>query len=40
MAVQRKWVVKDLDSRALGVTKVGEREFQAHWGLATRGSPS
>lgn len=37
MAVQRKWVVKDLDSRALRVTKVGEREFHAHFGLADVG---
>jgi DNA-binding transcriptional ArsR family regulator len=33
LALKRKWVVQDLDSRALGVTSVGRRELLARWGL-------
>lgn len=32
-ALQRKWVVKDLDSRALKLTATGRRELQARFGL-------
>ncbi|MFI4920430.1 MAG: ArsR/SmtB family transcription factor [Gammaproteobacteria bacterium] len=32
-ALQRRWVVKDLDSRALRVTPAGRREMQRHFGL-------
>jgi DNA-binding transcriptional ArsR family regulator len=35
-AMQRKWVAKDLDSRALRVTKLGEREFLARFGVGTK----
>ncbi|HEY0745656.1 MAG TPA: metalloregulator ArsR/SmtB family transcription factor [Steroidobacteraceae bacterium] len=35
-AVQRKWVVKDLDSRALGMTKRGEREFLIRFGVVKK----
>ena len=35
-AVQRKWVVKDLDSRALRVTKLGERELLTRFGVSTK----
>jgi DNA-binding transcriptional ArsR family regulator len=42
-ALQKKWVVKDLDSRALHVTKVGEREFLTRFGVDAkpkeRGTP-
>jgi DNA-binding transcriptional ArsR family regulator len=37
LAMQRKWVVKDLDSRALRVTKLGEREFPARFGVSAKG---
>ncbi len=33
VALKRKWVVQDLDSRALGVTSFGRREIQARFGL-------
>jgi hypothetical protein len=33
--LQKKWVVKDLDSRALRVTKLGEREFLTRFGVGT-----
>ena len=35
-AVQRKWVVKDLESRALRVTKLGERELVTRFGVETK----
>jgi len=31
--LERKWVLQDLDSRALSVTKAGRREFHARFGL-------
>ncbi|HEX4807687.1 MAG TPA: helix-turn-helix transcriptional regulator [Bryobacteraceae bacterium] len=33
VALKRKWVVQDLDSRALGVTNFGRREMLARFGL-------
>jgi len=33
VALRRKWVVKDLDSRALSLTRGGRRELQARFGL-------
>jgi DNA-binding transcriptional ArsR family regulator len=33
VALKRKWVVQDLDSRALGVTSLGRREMQARFGI-------
>ena len=33
LALKRKWVVRDLDSRALEVTSRGRREMGAHFGL-------
>jgi DNA-binding transcriptional ArsR family regulator len=33
VALKRKWVVQDLDSRALTVTSTGRREMLAHFGL-------
>lgn len=33
LALQRKWVVRELDSRALCVTRLGRREMQARFGL-------
>jgi hypothetical protein len=33
VALKRKWVVQDLDSRVLGVTSFGRREIQARFGL-------
>jgi hypothetical protein len=33
IAVKRKWVVQDLDSRALGVTSLGRREMLTRFGL-------
>lgn len=35
-ALQHKWVLKDLDSRVLRVTKRGEREFFGRFGIAVR----
>jgi DNA-binding transcriptional ArsR family regulator len=33
LALQRKWVLQDLDSRALSVTSVGRREMKARFGV-------
>src|SRR5216683_2479491 len=33
VALKRKWVVQDLDSRALGVTSLGRREILTRFGL-------
>jgi hypothetical protein len=33
VALKRKWVIQDLDSRALSVTSLGQREMQARFGL-------
>jgi hypothetical protein len=33
LALKRKWVVEDLDSRALGVTSLGQREMLTKFGL-------
>jgi len=33
VALQRKWVVPDLDSRALGITSLGRREILTRFGL-------
>jgi DNA-binding transcriptional ArsR family regulator len=35
-ALQHKWVLKDLDSRVLRVTKRGEREFLGRFGVRAR----
>jgi DNA-binding transcriptional ArsR family regulator len=34
MTLHKKWVVQDLDSRALGVTSLGRREMLARFGLS------
>ncbi len=33
LAVQRKWLLRDLDSRSLSVTKLGRREMACRFGL-------
>ena len=33
VALKRKWVIQDLDSRALTVTRVGRREMRTHFSL-------
>jgi DNA-binding transcriptional ArsR family regulator len=33
VAIKRKWVVQDLDSRALAVTAAGDREFKSRFGV-------
>jgi DNA-binding transcriptional ArsR family regulator len=33
ITVKKKWVVRDLDSRALRVTSIGQRELRARFGL-------
>jgi hypothetical protein len=33
VAVKRKWVIRELDSRALTVTSVGRREMLSKFGL-------
>lgn len=40
VAVKRKWVVQDLDSRALEVTKTGRRELLTRFGLEVLGGLS
>lgn len=35
VALKRKWIVQDLDSRALDVTNLGRREMLIRFGLAT-----
>lgn len=35
LALKRKWVTQDLDSRALCVTRHGQREMLAQFGLHT-----
>jgi DNA-binding transcriptional ArsR family regulator len=34
LALRKRWVAQDLDSRALSVTRLGEREFQTRFGLS------
>ncbi|MCG6574474.1 ArsR family transcriptional regulator [Pseudomonas sp. AF32] len=34
MAIKRKWVVQDLDSRALGVTALGHKEIVGRFGVS------
>jgi len=33
LALKRKWVTQDLDSRALSVTSVGRRELSTRFGI-------
>ena len=33
LALDRKWVTQDLDSRALSITRLGRREMERHFGL-------
>jgi DNA-binding transcriptional ArsR family regulator len=33
IALKRKWVVQELDSRALAITRLGQREMQTRFGL-------
>jgi DNA-binding transcriptional ArsR family regulator len=33
LALMRKWVIRDLDSRALSVTRIGVREMGTHFGV-------
>jgi hypothetical protein len=33
VALKKKWVVRDLDSRVLGITRFGRREMLARFGL-------
>jgi DNA-binding transcriptional ArsR family regulator len=40
IALRRKWVVQDLDSRALDVTSLGRREMRARFGLRPSSTPS
>jgi DNA-binding transcriptional ArsR family regulator len=40
VALKRKWVNQDLDSRALSVTDFGRRELQARFGLSAPSAPS
>jgi len=35
VALKRNWVTQDLDSRALAITRVGEREFSSRFGFQT-----
>jgi DNA-binding transcriptional ArsR family regulator len=35
VALKRKWLLEDLDTRALTVTPTGRREFQSRFGLTT-----
>jgi DNA-binding transcriptional ArsR family regulator len=38
VALKRKWVLQDLDSRALGITNRGRREMQSTLGLSLQGA--
>lgn len=38
VALKRKWVVQDLDSRALEVTRLGRREMLSNFGITPAGS--
>jgi len=40
VALKRKWVTQDLDSRALSVTDFGRRELLARFGLSLSSAPS
>ncbi len=40
VALKRKWVTQDLDSRALEITSFGRRELQARFGLSAPSAPS
>jgi DNA-binding transcriptional ArsR family regulator len=37
-ALQRKWITQDLDSRALAITRLGDRELNARFGIIPNGS--
>ena len=37
VALRRKWVTRDLDSRALGLTRAGRRELQSRFDLEFEG---
>ncbi|HWC64457.1 MAG TPA: helix-turn-helix transcriptional regulator [Thermoanaerobaculia bacterium] len=39
LALRRKWVVRELDGRALDVTRAGRRELRARFGLREWGEP-
>jgi hypothetical protein len=34
-ALKRNWLIKDLDSRALRVTRAGQREFHSRFGVSS-----
>ncbi len=34
LALRKRWVTQDLDSRAVSITRLGVRELQAHFGLS------
>ena len=38
LAISRKWLRRELDSRALTITRLGEREFLTSFGLSTENS--
>ena len=38
VALKRKWVVQDLDSRALEITRLGRREMLTRFGITPAGS--
>jgi len=40
IALKRKWVAQELDSRALSVTSLGRREFHVRFGLALPAPPT
>jgi hypothetical protein len=35
MALRKKWLTRDLDSRALAITRTGQRELRARFGVDT-----
>ena len=39
VTLKRKWIVRDLDSRALGITPAGKRELRARFGIEVAPSP-
>jgi DNA-binding transcriptional ArsR family regulator len=40
VALKRKWLIQDLDSRALSITKVGRREMETRFGYIVSYRPS
>jgi hypothetical protein len=40
VAFRKKWLVRDLDGRALNITEVGRRELRARFGICVERAPA